>query len=279
MRVLRDTQAQIRVTLTNTEGAAADATGTPTVTIVRDSTGATVVSGAGATDVTGTGVYAYTLLPSQIPEVDILEATWSATVEGQSQQFVTQVEVVGGWLCSLEDIKGSLPVSMQTTTNRELSEAREWAEDLLEQACGVAFRPRYGKETVDGTASADLLLSTPAALKVLSASVGGEAIATGEVSPQLTGSLYREAGWARGRENVTVAYVHGFSSPPAPVRRAAVKLARAYLIEDPSNLNERATSISTEEATYSLVTAGVRSARTSIPEVNQVIEEYGFVSI
>lgn len=279
-RILRDTQATVYVTLTGADGAAADATGTPTVAAVRDSDGTTAASG-NAVDATGTGVYSFTFTPAQIPEVDLLTVTWTATIGGAaSQLFRTQVEIVGGWLCSLEAIQASLPSSV-TPTATQLQAARKWAEDWLEQACGVAFRPRYRRETLDGNGT-DLVVGQPSVTSVISASVGGTALTGSEISAlsiDSLGILYSSAGWTEGRQNVAVAYIHGFSEPPSPVVRAAVKLARYYLLEDPTNYEERATSITTEDATYSFVTAGVRGARTSIPEVNQVIDEYRYISV
>jgi hypothetical protein len=278
-RILRDTQAEVRVTVTNKLGEAANATGAVKVTITRDSDGSVIVNDQNASSVSGVaGGYAYTLAPANIPEADLLTAVWKATIESQADQlFTTEIEVVGGQLCSLEAITAALG-SGTSADNAKLREARAYAERVLEDACGVAFRPRYAREVRDGDGSTSLMLYRRRPLQLISVSVGGTALTSSELADvelSSSGLLYRAGAWASGFENLDFAYIHGYRSPPEPVSRAAVKLARSFIVKSPSNFDERATSVTTDEAHYSLVTPGVRGAHTSIPEVNRVIEEYG----
>ncbi len=279
-RVLQNTKSEIRVTLISEGVAVAPSTGTVTVTITRDSDGTAVVTGAAAPAAAPaeTGVYAYSLTPANLAELDILKAVWSATINGAVQSFTTYVEVVGGWLTSLKAITDSLPSGTTATTAR-LVEARNFAETFLEDECGVAFRPRYRKETLDGSGNTELLLSSPRPQRLLTSTVNGTAISdlsTITLSP--TGTLYNLGYWSDARaRNVAVAYVHGHQAPPEPISRAATKLARHYLVANPSDYDERATSITTDEAAYSMVTAGVRGQMTSIPEVNTAIAQYRYV--
>lgn len=271
--VRRQTKAEIRVTLYE-GGVPADAIGTPTVTITRDSDGSAVVTGAATTKVPSTtGIYAYTLTPTQTATLDLLTAQWSAILGGVTQVFTTQVEIVGGFLVSLEAIAAA---SGGAATTAELSEARDWAEEVLEESCSTAFRPRYAKERVYGSGNAFLLLNNRRPLAVRSVSVDGTVFTAAELSDLTLGSngvLRRSSAWDTAGTDLV--YEYGYTTPPVPVQRAALKLAAYFLTEDPSDYFDRATSLSTDDgASYSLVTPGVRGAVTSIPEVNQVIEAY-----
>lgn len=274
-RVLRDTKSEIRVTVTS-NGLATDADSTPTVTITRDSTGAAVVTDAATTKPTETtGVYAYSLTPSQIPDVERLRAVWRATIGGQAgQEFRTEVDVVGGFLCTLDAIKAELPSSLPAPSNTELAEARRWAEDKIERGCGVSFRPRYASETRNGNDRTDIQLDHPRPLALIAATLDGTSVLADVKLEEPEGIAYLENKWTKGRRNVRLVYEHGYESPPEAITHAAIRLARYRLIDDPSNFDERATRIDTEDASYSLVTAGVRGALTPLPDVNQTIEDY-----
>lgn len=271
-RVLVNTEAEISVTLTDSDGVPATADGPPTVAVVRDSDGSVVAAGAVSDD--GDGVYSSKIAPANNSQVDLLIATWTYTRDSVAgQKAVTYHEVVGGFLCTLAAIESA--ISGKTAVEKR--EARDWAEDKLESACEVAFRPRYFKDKRNGSGRNLLRLTWPKAHSLLSANLGGTDIAA-SVSVEDTGFAYYAGGlWTRGRKNAVVAYAHGNLRPPAPVTRAAVKLARHYLAGNVRDEDERATSMTADDGTfYSLVTPGVRGALTPIPEVNAVITDFAY---
>jgi hypothetical protein len=73
---------------------------------------------------------------------------------------------------------------------------------------------------------------------------------------------------------VIVGYEHGFDFPPARISRAAILLAKRWLVEGP--IDDRATSLITEDGTFALTTPGLRGALFDLPEVNAAIEEYNY---
>ena len=100
------------------------------------------------------------------------------------------------------------------------------------------------------------------------------------------GRLYLATGWStgwsasspgaatRGRRNVVIKGTYGYPYPPPRVSRAALLLAKRFLVDLP--VSDRATSLTTQDGTTQfLVTAGVRQAITDVPECNAVIREYG----
>lgn len=261
MRLLRDVGGE--VTLTQ------ELAGAPTVSATRDSDGSAVTIGS----VSGASPdWTATIAPAQVPEVDLVNIEWVQA----GATYRTQVEIVGGFICSEADIDAALDAS-HTFTPAQIRAARDWAEDILERACHVAFRPRYCREKLDGSGNGSIFLSNPRPIAALTASVDGTSVTVGDIDIDPDGLFNSDTDWARGRRNVSVTYVHGYEAPPEPIRSACVRLARYHLLEDPSNMIERATSYTTEEATFTLVTPGIRGAETPIPEVNAVIDQYRYV--
>lgn len=256
--VLRNADSKIRTTFTGPDGEVATPT-SPKVTIVRDSDGETIADAASATVESG-GVASYTISAEDIPEVDRLTVAWSAADASAPNDVV---EVVGGFLCSLEAIDPDADPS----DSRRL---REQAELWLEDACGVAFRPRYERETIDARGSTSLLLSRPLVSAVLSASDDGTAI---DVDDLTVGEVVSQPSCFTGL--VDIAYAHGYAAPPEPIKRAVIKLAQFASSGD----SDRVTRFAEDDQQFWLTVGGVGGAATSIPEVNAAIEAYGFASV
>ena len=76
-----------------------------------------------------------------------------------------------------------------------------------------------------------------------------------------------------GDGNVTVGYEHGMGFAPARVRRAALLLARSWLVTGP--IDDRSSTYSAGEGgTYSLIVPGREGAWTGIAEVDATIDFY-----
>jgi hypothetical protein len=222
-----------------------------------------------------------TLTAADTAALDLLRFEWTATLDGEAQVFESWVEVVGGFLFSVADLRKLAPFRPEDGedyTDADLEAARTAAEAALEDACGVAFVPRYARERLDGAPRGDLLLGHPRVLAVRSVTVNGAALdadALALVEPLAEGTLYRPAGWSCGRRAVEVVYEHGHRFTPPRVSRAAMLLARHVLVESP--LDDRASSVTNSDGTFQVfVTAGVRGAVFSLPEANAVVEAYGY---
>lgn len=246
----------------------------PAIQVVRDSDGAAVSSG-GVTQVgSGESAYWQSVLSPQ-SEVDRLTATWTGDIAGVESSFTTFHEVVGGFVVSLAAIEAKLG-SVASPNTAELFAAREQALREIEDACGaVVFRPRYEKERLHGDGSERLLLANKGLLRVIRVEVDEVALSEAELEALTLdgdGIVIRESGWQRGAE-IVVSYAYGLINRPdaiGPVRDYA-----AYLLTPaPKDRNQRATSESTEQGTYSLVTAGVRGAQFPLPAVNAFVERF-----
>jgi hypothetical protein len=249
-----------------------------TIGITREDGTILVAAGTGTTD-TGTGTVTYTLTPTQTALLDILTVTWTATFGGQSQTFVDTVEVRGDVLFTLADARALKPLDSTTTyTSAAIIAARTLAETALEDACHVAFVPTYFRTTVEGNWRSDVLLPVVRPLSIMSVSIDGVAVTTTDVTLYEDGRLSYAAGWPTGagltRRNITVKGTYGYPYPPPRVSRAALLLAKRFLVDSP--VSDRATTLTTEDGTTSfLVTAGVRQAVFDIPEANAIVDHYG----
>jgi hypothetical protein len=146
----------------------------------------------------------------------------------------------------------------------KIAETRDVATARIEDACGVAFVER---ETVEVATGRDgfALLTQPRVTEVVK--VDNVAVDEG---PYPEGRIPLEDG------PHSVLYRHGWTETPLPIKRAVLLLTRHYLTVDPTDIDERATSKSTEMASWSLVTPGVRGAKFPIPEVNQIVSDYAY---
>ena len=239
-----------------------------TVTVRRDD-GTAIVTAVPATD-SGTGSFGYVLTAAQNPQLDVLTATWTTSLG----IFETTTEVVGGFLFTIAQARALKPLDDTVKYSAQaIIDARTLAETALEDACGVAFVPRYKRETVSGSGSRELLLTQPRVTAIRSVSLDDAAQTAADYVPSGPGVLYTANGWTRGFGNYEVVYEHGWPEAPPRVSEAARALAKHYLVDKP--VSDRATSMTTDDGTTQfLVTAGVRQAAFSLPECNAVVDQY-----
>lgn len=218
------------------------------------------------------GVISYEIPADELVALDRLTAQWSATHGGDEVRMTTAIEVVSGFLFEIPELRDDAEPLELTLSTAQIAAARIQAEQDLEDACGRAFVTRFCTESFDPGTARVLRLRQHHVHRIRSLSVDGEALGEDELANiAIRGSrdVVRAGGF---RGPIEIAYEAGMSTPPAGANRAARKLALHYLTPKPSNLHERATSMTTGESTYSLVTPGVRNAGFAIPEVNAFVQ-------
>lgn len=245
---------------------------TATVTIVRDD-GTPIVTAAPATEA-GTGIVTYTLAPAQNPSVDLLTATWTATFGAQSQVFTDMVEVVGGFLFGIAEARAMTPLDNDVTyPTQRILDVRTLVEEAIEDACGVAFVPRYRRERVSGTGTHKIVVTQPRVSAVRAVTFNGAVLVdVGTIVGDDAGVLDYPAGWMWGAENYDITYEHGYPYPPARIHQAALVLARSWLVDGP--MDERTTAFTTPDGTFALSTPGMRGSIFGIPEVDAAVKQY-----
>lgn len=267
-RVLKATPA----TISNTwyeDGAAVDP-GVVTIDITRAD--GTPLVNDGATGTSGnTRTYDLTAA-SHTNQLDTLRIDWASPTKGTMTNYV---EVVGGFLFSIADLDAKLQTSGDYTVAKKTA-ARTVAETAIEDACGVAFVPRYRRETISGTGLTRHLVSRGPVRSVRTVSVDGTALTASQLADveiYAGRALYYAAGFTYGTANVVIGYEHGHDYAPPRVSQAAIILAKHYLVQGP--IDERYTSVVTEDGTFTLSTPGIRGIRFGIPEVDAVVRQYG----
>ena len=139
------------------------ATGTVTVAVT-DAAGNAVSSG----NATLSGVtYSYALAGQ--PLLNQLKVAWTGMFSGSSVTETDYAEIVGGFFFDLARARSS-DASLSDTVKyptANLVTARQEVEDECEMICDRAFVPRYRRAVLDGSGTADLLLTDTALARVL----------------------------------------------------------------------------------------------------------------
>jgi hypothetical protein len=167
-------------------------------------------------------------------------------------------------IVTLEEVQDFLSQDVEVDAGDDaIGTAITIVTETLEDACRCAFTPRTKTQTVEATSGTAVL--EPMVIEVTQV----------DESPASLGPF--ASGVVPLVDGVhTVTYTHGHQLPPARIKRAALLLIRHLLSVDPSDFDARATHKVTEMASWSLITPGVRGAKTPLPEVNQIIADYSF---
>lgn len=270
IRIQRGTTATLSKTFYE-DGTAVNP-GTVTLTITA-SDGTPVVTGA-ATTGSGTAARTYALTAEQTALLDTWTLSWVSTGKGT---LTDECEIAGGYLFALTDLAavkvGQSSTIGTTYTTQQMVNVRLLVEQALEDACGVAFVPRYRIDTIRTRGS--LMLDRPKVTALRTIAVNGTAGDASAYDFDPSGVVYGT--FYRG-STVTVGYEHGWTSPPARISNAALLLARRWLIDGPAD--DRATSLTVEgTGTFSLVTPGMRGVMFDIPEVNAAVQQYSMAAL
>lgn len=264
---------------------------------------ATLYDGAGVQLATPTAtcsnsVFSATVNVSLLPKLDTYTIVWQGNVSGVATQWTSVIELVGGYLFEIADLRTYDRAFSDTTKypNAMLRQVRTWVEDVIEgpRAAKVSFVPRGRRILLDGT-NPDLtrgynplqygadyrgLIAPNFQLRQLyAASVNGVDITSDQLALITVDDniIWRSAGvqwpaWPFGKGNIKLHYEHGFDRPPGAITRAALLLAREYLVK--SDLPARATATSMGDQFFRITVAG-RDGVTGLPDVDAAIDQFG----
>jgi hypothetical protein len=157
-------------------------------------------------------------------------------------------------------------------TDGMIEAMRATVESALERRCAVAFVPRTATETLDGDNARDLVLQWPLPLAVTSLAIDGSSTSTTGLVLYRSGIIRRPDRWPAGDGNVTLTYTHGYSQVPPEIKQAALLLTKIWLVKGP--VDDRMTSMSTEDGTWTLATPGLRGSVFGVPFVDAVVQAY-----
>jgi hypothetical protein len=283
-RIVRGRSATLTHTFYSSATATDPSPDSATVTITR-ADGTAVVTAASATEA-GTGIVTYTVTPAQTALLDTWTVTWVATFGGQPQSFIDTVEVAGDTLFTLAEIRAVTPIN--DTVNyltADIVDTRTAVEQAIEQACGVAFAGRYALERYSGDGSNVLQLNHPLPSSIRAVTITGTAF----TAPQLadltmaaSGAIYSTLTYFTwGQNNIVVGYEHGYQEPPMEIRRAALLLAKMWLVGRRNPIDDRAVTFNAgaDGGTYSLAVPGRNGSSFGHPDIDVAVDRYSRVSM
>ena len=263
--------------------------GTLTIGIVDIAGNTVVAAGSAVTSDGGDGTYTYDLAAQTT--VNQLVVTWT---EDGGDVFTTRHEVVGGDLFTVGAARlfdNAALTNSTTYPDLAIATARGRITDKLEQWTGRSWIPRYRYGLFAGSGDRWLPLRDAGTsrggsggegagfdpLTVISGTVNGTSITTGNVAVFDNGYLYRKDGlWnyppPTNPLNVAVGYEYGQISLVDGVDRIALLLLRDEIVS--SNISDRTSRFSDELGTYTFVTPGVGRAVSNVPEVNEWVSAH-----
>lgn len=225
---------------------AADASGTPTVTVTRDD--GTVLAAPTVTHVSNfLGQYTAAITTTHTSQCDRLTVTSSATTAtGAVQAYTDVLEVVGGHYVTIPQIRAEPGMSsVDTFPTALLTDLRDEFEDMCEEIVGYSFVRRYQRDrlesrlrnggNLDGVYGPDpleIVLTKPYPETLLALSINGTAQTLTDFTLYPWGKVrYNKQGFlpvdpTNGGRNIIVAYEHGRLAPPPPLRRECLDWIR-----------------------------------------------------
>lgn len=269
----------LAVTTTDDEGTP-QTVATATNATLQDGAGTVLATAnSGQLTVTADGM-TWAVPVATMPKLDTYTITWTGVVGTTTYGWTTIVELVGGYLFSIAQLRNRDRAFDDAVKypDARLAEVRVEVEDTIEadNAANVAFVPRGRRAVIDGHGRRSLALPDLEARQVYSATVDGVALTQDEIDALVVddGWLWMPAGrcWPVGKQNVSVHYTHGRDWPDPAIRRAALTLAREYLA--PGDLPGRASATTVGDQTFRLTIAG-RDGVTGLPEVDAAITQHG----
>lgn len=253
--------------------------GTVTVTVTRGD-GTVIASDAATTD-NNDGTYRYDLDVNDNNQLDILTLEW--TLVSSSEVVVTQEEIVGSFLFSLEQARAFRDEKLaiggvlgDKVSDEEILQARDEITEFFETYTGVSFVPRYRREIHDGRGRAAIYLDRREVRKIRKLTEDGLVLTEGvDFDSYPSGRLYRDGSlWSdEGRRNVVVDYEHGYSATPLPIRRSALIVLHSMVVG--SDLHDRKIFQQDESGIFRLSFPDSPGKRpTGIPYVDARLNEY-----
>lgn len=281
-RVVAGTAATLSWQQIGTDGEPANP-GTVTVTVTRADGTATAT--AAATTGTGTAARTYALTQAQTAQLDTLTAAWK--VSGTTIA-TTRIDVVAAPWFSNDELRSAHPdITPVARTAAQIAAARQVIENQIERITRRRFTPGFALRWLPGTPSGTLVIPDVELRSVRSAALYArpeddpvyelDAAELAGIRPDPSGLVCRSSGtWSAPW--VRIGYEFGFDTCPGDMKRAAMRLTHDLLVKPVTTMPDQAQSWNSQDLGWSaiFVTPGIRGAHTSIPWVNEILDDWTF---
>lgn len=281
MRVLRATALTVNSpTFVGADGETpANTASTPAAAVAReDGTALTAASVSGTA--VSTGVYSATITTTHTSQLDRLKVTWTGTAGSLAQTYTTELEVVGAHYATIPEIRDEQ--GLDNTSSYPLHLIRRvrdaWA-NRVEDACGVAFVPRYERDVLCGDGTSVLALSHIRPLSLIAVTVDGTSVSTSNFTLHDSGMIEYEGSTfpiSSTGPNVVVTYEHGFPNCPEDIHHEVLKAIRYELrrYKDPMATDVLSQTFENGATVRYPVASAERP--TGLPSLDAVLARYKF---
>lgn len=265
-RILTGSAGALELTLRDADGDPDTTATTITVEVTRGD-GTELLAAGTATSQSGSA-HAVALTRAQTATPDRLTCTWST---GGTEIATTIVDVVGAHWFSLADLRNRRGVTKRS--DDELRAARDAWADLADRVTGVAWVPRWGRETFRHEGGYRIVPEWAKVRSVVACTADG---ATIDVSGwELTangGVIITDT--ALGCVDVVLTYLHGHDRPPQPLVDAGLEFCEWHLTGDRNGISPRALGFTAADGgTYRYASASVDNP-TGLPDVDAMLRTY-----
>lgn len=246
---------------------------------VRQSTLA-AISPAPTTSVVGQRVAVTLAAADHTNALDRLVVTVSATVNSQATKQEFEVDVVGSYYFTLGSLREEPNLNdINRFPDALLAEFRDEIEVFVEEACQVAFVPRWGTETQRGDGTNTLVLRTNQVRSLTSVKIDGVTQTVSDFEVLDGDIVHRRSGLSFTTwDPVVLNFEHGHDRPPAHLVREMKNACRSRLLQrGAQSPRDRVWEQTPEGLTVRFSTADVRLGRWSgMSDLDAAITMYSY---
>lgn len=238
---------------------------------------AVLFDGAGVAVMDGDEPKSYTVdatgdvLTLLVPVADVpLLDKYKAVITDGDNEWPAEFEIVGGFLCELEDLRAYPDYDPDSFSTDDLRRARTDAEEQIERLAMCAFVPRGKRVTRIADGSTTLLLPDVDVRSFYCVAINGaDALVYTTLKP---GGVLEFSPAPRRGATIAVHYQHGADEAPGSIRAGCVRLAYRYVV--PDQLGGRRSVESTDIGTFRM-SFGTRPGETGDPDLDAAIAAFG----
>lgn len=254
---------------------------TVTIGVTRDD-GTVLIAPGTSTAGSGTAPRTFNLTAANTAQLDTLLLTWTSTTKGVRTSVL---QVAGGFLFPLSALRARFPDTTAYPV-ADLVTARQYAEETLEDACNLAFVPRYGSWSFIGSGRWEPLVFPRNDVRLIRSALNNGVALT---SQQLANLMIDRGvaisgqvgtGWAfvwSWNTPCVIRYEFGRDYPSADESLAALDIATDVLPKiqaaQASGVDPRAVEVITQDGTVRF-DIGDDVARFGIPSVDRVVRAH-----